>query len=188
MRQTTWKRVSPWYLWWLCSCGLLLVGLSCAWGADDDQFLEPSVLPVMQLPEKRWVALRVNVEEWYPHVGEDDDRSEIRSLAVMPELLIQFPNTPFRPYIGMGFGLSFNGLPLDTPLAPPSMSVEESVVMHVSGGFAYHLGDNLALTGSARFSQFGTSHILHHLTPSNSGSDGLNFSAYTVAFGIRLAY
>lgn len=192
MRHTTWKRVSPWCLWWLCSCGLLLVGISCAWGADDSPSLElsPSPSHFLQLPEKQWVALRVNVEEWHPFVGGADDRSEIRSLAVMPEILIQFPDKSFRPFIGMGFGLSFNGLPFDTPLTPPPTSVEESVVMHVGGGFAYHLGDKLALTGSARFAQFGTSHVLHRLTPSDNAlsSDGLHFSAYTVAFGIRLAY
>jgi hypothetical protein len=69
------------------------------------------------------------------------------------------------------------------------LGLEESLVLHVGGGVVYRFDEKVALTGSARFAQFKNSEIFQYFS---SGppliQDGLNFSAYTVEFGVRWAY
>jgi hypothetical protein len=187
-------RVGRLCFWRVCGCVLLvlLLGLSSPGGADDAHTLDVSLAghASLRLPEERWVGFLVNVEEYYPIVDFADYSSEIRSLVVMPGVFVQVPDRHFRPYIGAGFGMSINGLPFDTPLAPLPLSIEETLVMHVGGGCAYHLGDKLALTGGARIAQFKTTDFLGHFAPSSSPliQNSLDFSSYTVEFGIRLVY
>jgi hypothetical protein len=178
--------------WRFFAGSLLVLFLSFPGGVHpvqaEDAF--PASQDLLRLPEKQWVGLLVNVEEYYPTVAYTDHSREIRSLAVMPEVVVQVPDRHFRPYIGVGLGVSINGFPLDTPLAPLPLPIEDSLVMHVGGGFAYHLGNKLTLTGSARFAQFRTSDVLDRLAPSSSSllQNSLDFSSYAVQLGIRLVY
>ena len=171
----------------LVLCGLAVSGHAGDGLQTDLSLTDPDPL---RLPERRWLGLLVHVAEYYPVVEHADTSSEIRSLAVMPGLVVQVPDQPFRPYIGAGLGLSINGLPLDMSLAPIPSRIEESLVMHVSGGFAYHVGERVALLGSARFAQFKTTDFLGQFAPSSPLpiEHGLDFSAYTVQLGIRLRY
>jgi hypothetical protein len=192
MRGILSRRV-PWLcVWRLFACTLLGLALSFPGGVHQAQAQDasPASQDLLRLPKKRWVGLLVNVEEYYPTVAYTDHRREIRSLAVMPEVFVQVPDRHFRPYIGAGLGVSINGLPLDTPLAPLPLPIEDSLVMHVGGGFDYHLGDKLTLTGRARFAQFTTSDVLDRLAPSSSSllQSSLDFSSYAVQLGIRLVY
>ncbi len=189
--------VNPRHTWpgWLLVCslvvGLLLGG--AAVGRPDGRLSADELLAdtgPLRLPPHRWFGLLVNVKEFYPVVEYADTSNEIRSLAVMPGIFVQVPDRPFRPFLGVGLGLSVNGLPRQTPLALPSLPIEESLVMHVGGGFSYHLGGSVDLVGSARFARFKATDFLERLSPT-AGTlrpDGLDFGTYSVEFGIRLTY
>lgn len=187
--------VCRWFrAWSRCGVVLLLVlsGLVASGHAGDvlQTGLSLTALDPLRLPDRRWLGLSLHVEEYFPIVQHADTSNEIRSLAVMPEVVVQVPDWHFRPYFGAGLGLSINGLPLDASLSPLPTRVEESFVMHVSGGFAYHVGDRVALLGSARFAQFNTTDFLGQFAPASrlSIDDSLDFSSYSVQFGIRLRY
>jgi hypothetical protein len=96
-----------------------------------------------------------------------------------------------QPYIGAGVGLSITEMMPDSlrPVWVP-MQLEESFVMHISGGLSYRLGPRLALTSSARFAQFRTSDVVGRLASPNLpiSDQGLDFSTYSVSLGIELNY
>jgi hypothetical protein len=134
--------------------------------------------------------LTVDVEEYRPFVDYVDHSSSVtRSLAILPSLRVVAPNQHFQPYLGGGFGLGLSGYTPRTAVAPVPLGLEESLVLHVGGGVVYRFDEKVALTGSARFAQFKNSEIFQYFS---SGppliQDGLNFSAYTVEFGVRWAY
>jgi hypothetical protein len=69
------------------------------------------------------------------------------------------------------------------------LGIEESLVLHVGGGVTYRLGEKVALTGSARFAQFKTADLFQRSSSEpHVFQDGLDFSSYTVEFGLRWAY
>lgn len=186
---TSWLRYCyAGYSVWL----VLLLGMPFPGQASDTQgstiALEDHDL--IRLPQKHWLGLAVSVEEYHPIVEYSDSRNEIRSLAVMPGLKVQLPAEDFQPYVGLGLGLSINGLPLDTSINPLSRPVEDSFIVHIGGGFTYHLNPSVTFLGSVRYEQFLTTEFLGDLSPTLSPylRDGLDYSAYTLEFGFRLNY
>jgi hypothetical protein len=143
---------------------------------------------LLRLPVSQWVQLTVDVEEYRPLVEYVDHSSSLtRSLAILPSLRVIAPNPYIQPYFGAGLGLSISGYTPQTAVVPLPLGLEESLVLHVGGGVNYRLGENVALTGSARFAQFKTTELFQRSSASLF-QDGLDFSAYTVEFGLRWAY
>jgi hypothetical protein len=157
--------------------------------------LVSSLLPVageevLRLPVTRWVQLTVDIEEYRPLVEYVDHSSSLtRSLAILPSLRVMAPHRYFQPYLGAGLGLSISGYTPHTAVVPLPLGLEESFVLHVGGGVTYRLGEKVALTGNARFAQFKTSELFQRFSSAPQViQDGLDFSAYTVEFGLRWAY
>jgi hypothetical protein len=178
--------------WCLFALALLMLVLPASGRADDrplsgSQLADPKPLPG---PVNQWVSLAVDVEELRPLIEDTHSSNVIRSLAVLPAIHLTVPDWRFQPYLGAGLGLSLNGLPTDNGPAPPPLRVEESLVVHFGGGFAYHLGNSLALTGSARFAQFRSPELFH--IPADPSRplvhSGLDVDTYMVELGIRLLY
>jgi hypothetical protein len=144
---------------------------------------------LLRLPVAQWVQLSVDVEEYRPLVEYVDRSSSItRSLAILPSLRVIAPTPHLQPYLGAGLGLSISGYTPQTAVAPLPLGLEESLVLHVGGGVNYRLGEKVALTGSARFAQFKTAELFQRSSSAALFQDGLDFSAYTVEFGLRWAY
>jgi hypothetical protein len=70
------------------------------------------------------------------------------------------------------------------------LQIEQNLVLQVGGGVAYHLGTHLSLISNARFAYFKTLDLLSHLAPAQMhlNLDRLDFTSYTVEFGLRLLY
>lgn len=117
---------------------------------------------LLRVPVTQWVQLAVDVEEYRPLVEYVDHSSSVtRSLVILPSLRVVAPNQHFQPYLGAGLGLSLSGFTPQTVLVPLPLGIEESLVLHVSGGVTYRLGEKVALTGNARFAQFRTAEIFN---------------------------
>jgi hypothetical protein len=145
---------------------------------------------LLRVPVTQWVQLTVDIEEYRPLVEYiDHSSSATRSLAILPSLRVVAPNQHFRPYLGAGLGLSLSGFTPQTAVVSLPLGIEESLVLHVSGGVTYRLGEKVALTGNARFAQFKTAELFNLFSSAPPViHDGLEFSAYTVEFGLRWAY
>jgi hypothetical protein len=139
----------------------------------------------------KWIHLSVQAGDYRAEVEHDGGASVVRAIAIMPSILLTAPILDLQPYIGAGVGLSITEMMPDSlrPVWVP-MQLEESFVMHISGGLSYRLGPRLALTSSARFAQFRTSDLVGRLAPPNlpMSDQGLDFSTYSVNFGIELNY
>jgi hypothetical protein len=145
---------------------------------------------LLRVPVTQWVQLTVDVEEYRPLVEYIDHSSSVtRSLAILPSLRVVAPSQHFQPYLGAGLGLSLSGFTPQTAVVSLPLGIEESLVLHVSGGVTYRLGEKVALTGNARFAQFKTAALFNLFSSAPPViNDGLEFSAYTVEFGVRWAY
>jgi hypothetical protein len=180
------------YLSWCLFALAFLALVLPASGRADDRLSSVSQLAApkpLRGPVNQWIRLSVEVEELRPLIEDTHSSNVIRSLAVLPGIHLTVPDWRFQPYLGAGLGLSLNGLPADDE-APPPLRVEESLVVHFGGGFAYHVGHSLALTGSARFAQFRSPELFHiPADPSRpSVYGGLDVDTYMVEVGIRLQY
>jgi hypothetical protein len=178
-----------------CLCTLitllwLLGGLAPGYASD---FLE-GALPIggedlLRVPVTQWVRLSVDVEEYRPLVEYADRSSSLtRSLAILPSLQVVSPHRQFQPYLGVGLGLGLSGYTPQSAVVLLPLGIEESLVLHVGGGVTYRLGEKVALTGSARFAQFKTTDLFQRSSAPHVFQDGLDFSSYTVEFGLRWAY
>jgi hypothetical protein len=145
---------------------------------------------LLRIPVTQWVHLTVDVEEYRPLVEYiDHSSSATRSLAILPSLRVVAPHQHFQPYLGAGLGLSLSGFTPHASVVSLPLGIEESFVLHVSGGVTYRLGEKVALTGNARFAQFKTAELFNLFSSAPPViQDGLDFSAYTVEFGLRWAY
>lgn len=139
-----------------------------------------------RLSATRWIRLAVDVEEYLPATTEAAESRLVHAQALLPQLLLQVPDQPFRPYVGMGVGLSINTSFAGMALSPSLSRLQESLVMHVGGGFAYHVSEGVALVGGVRFARFNSTGLLNHLGLSSRDTADLDFSAYTVEFGLRM--
>jgi hypothetical protein len=121
-------------------------------------------------------------------VEHDGDDSVARSMAIVPSILVMPPDTNVQPYVGAGVGLSLTDMMPGAARVP--LHLEESLVLHVGGGIAYHLGRSLALTSSASFAHFKTLDLLSQFASSQLplNLDGRDFNFYTVELGFRLIY
>jgi opacity protein-like surface antigen len=169
-------------------CGTVSVSFAGDWfRADSPLELYDPFKP--QIP--RWIRLSVQAGDYRAEVEQDGSASVVRAIAIMPSILLTAPTTNFRPYIGAGVGLSISEMMPDSlrPVWVP-MQLEESFVMHISGGLSYRLSPHLTLTSSARFAQFKTSDLVGRIAPPNLplGSEGLDFSTYSVNLGIQVNY
>jgi hypothetical protein len=179
-----------------CLCGLvtliwLLGGLTLGYAND----IFTGALPVggedlLRVPVTQWVRLTVDVEEYRPLVEYADHSSSLtRSLAILPSLQVVAPHRQFQPYLGAGLGLGLSGYTPQSAVILLPLGIEESLVLHVGGGVTYRLRENVALTGSARFAQFKTADLFQRSSSTPQVfQDGLDFSTYTVEFGLRWAY
>lgn len=174
---------------WVLALLMWLPGWSAIGHAADgrpEDFLSVGYEP-LRLPERQWVRLLVDIEEYYPVVEYADHSSSVtRSLAILPSIRVTGPDQHFQPYINAGLGLGISGFKPGTVAVPLPLGTEESLILHIGGGVAYHLRPGLSLTSSARYAQFRTTDLF-----SSSLSvirDGLDFDVYTVEFGIHLAY
>ena len=142
----------------------------------------------LRLPMSQWVRLSVYAGAYRTAVNHDGGSSVAKTMTVMPSILLAAPGWQLQPYIGAGFGLSLAEMAPGTQRVP--MQLEESLVMHIGGGLAYHLRPGLALTSSARYAQFKTTGVVGRFASPNLplSDDGLDFNAYTVEFGLRINY
>jgi opacity protein-like surface antigen len=135
--------------------------------------------------DTRWIRLVVDVEDYYPAFTGATGNETMSAQAILPELLLQVPDRPFRPYIGMGLGLSLNRSFAGMALSPELSRLQESLVAHVGGGFAYHVSKDVALLGGVRYTQFKSTDLFSRLGLSSHDPTD-DFSAYMVEFGIRV--
>jgi hypothetical protein len=142
----------------------------------------------LRLPVKQWVHLAVQAGEYRTPVEHNGDDSVARSMAIVPSILVMPPDIDVQPYVGIGVGLSLTDMMPGAARVP--LHLEESLVLHVGGGVAYHLGRRLSLTSSASFAHFKTLDLLSQFASSQLplNLDGRDFSFYTVEFGFRLLY
>jgi hypothetical protein len=147
-----------------------------------------AVYDPLRLPKKQWVHLSVQAGEYRTAVEHDGDSSVARSMALVPNILVTTPELRVQPYIGAGVGLSLTDMTAGAEHVP--LQLEQNLVLQVGGGIAYHLGTNLSLISSARFAYFKTLDLLSHIAPAQLqlNLDRLDFSTYTVEFGLRLLY
>lgn len=145
---------------------------------------------LLRVPVTQWVRLTVDVEEYRPLVEYADHSSSLtRSLAILPSLQVAAPHRQFQPYLGVGLGLGLSGYTPQSAVVLLPLGIEESLVLHVGGGVTYRLGEKVALTGSARFAQFKTTDLFQRSSSApHVFQDGLDFSSYTVEFGLHWAY
>jgi hypothetical protein len=145
---------------------------------------------LLRVPVTQWVRLTVDVEEHRPLVEYTDHSSSLtRSLAILPSLQVAAPHRQFQPYLGLGVGLGLSGYTPRSAVVLLPLGIEESLVLHVGGGVTYRLGEKVALTGSARFTQFKTADLFQRSSSASQVfQDGLDFSTYTVELGLRWAY
>jgi hypothetical protein len=179
-------------LWLLRGFVLLVVffvGVPAGQAGDwlDENFPFATYNP-LRLPTKQWVRLSVKAGEYRTAVEQDGDDSVARAMAIVPSILVMPPDTNVQPYVGAGVGLSLTDMMPGAARVP--LHLEESLVLHVGGGIAYHLGRSLALTSSASFAHFKTLDLLSQFASSQLplNLDGRDFNFYTVEFGFRLLY
>lgn len=179
-------------LWFLCGLVLLivfLVGVPAGQAGDwlDEDFPFATYDP-LRLPIKQWVRVSVQAGEYRTVVERNGDDGVTRSMAIVPSILVMPPDTNIQPYVGAGVGLSLTDMMPGAARVP--LHLEESLVLHVGGGVAYHLGRSLSLTSSASFAHFKTLDLLSQFASSQLplNLDGRDFSFYTVEFGLRLLY
>lgn len=178
-----------WLLWGF----VLLVGFlaSVPAGHAGDWLEEDFPLATydpLRLPIKQWVRVSVQAGEYRTAVEHGGDDSVARSMAIVPSILVMPPDTNVQPYVGAGVGLSLTDMMPGAARVP--LHLEESLVLHVGGGIAYHLGRSLALTSSASFAHFKTLDLLSQFASSQLplNLDGRDFNFYTVELGFRLIY
>lgn len=169
-------------------CGVVSVSSAGDWfRADSPLELYDPLQP--QIP--RWIHLSLQAGDYRAEVEQAGSASVVRAIAIMPSILLTTPTTYLRPYIGAGVGLSISEMMPDSlrPVWVP-MQLEESFVMHISGGLSYRLSPRLTLTSSARFAQFKTSDLVGRIAPPELplSREGLDFSTYSVNLGIQLNY
>jgi opacity protein-like surface antigen len=142
----------------------------------------------LRLPKKQWVQLSVQAGEYRTAIEHDGDSSVVRSMALLPSILVTTPEQQVQPYIGAGVGLSLTDMTAGAEHVP--LQLEQNLVLQVGGGVAYHLGTNLSLISNARFAYFKTLDLLSPIVPAqlHLNLDRLDFSTYTVEFGLRLLY
>ncbi len=135
-----------------------------------------------------WVHLSLQAGEYRAAVEHNGSSSVARTMTLMPSILVTPPRWQWQPYIGAGFGWSMAEMAPGHVRVP--LQLEESLVMHISGGIAYRLGPDLALTSSARFAHFRTSGLVGRFASPDLplSEEGLDFNTYSVQFGIRLNY
>jgi hypothetical protein len=138
-----------------------------------------------RLPTTRWIRLAVDVEDYYPTSSGRTGSETVHAQAILPELLLQVPDIPFQPYVGMGVGLSFNRSFAEMALSPSLARLQESLITHIGGGFVYHLSEGISLLGGVRYAQFKSTGVLSRLGLSSVEPTD-DFSTYTVEFGIRV--
>ena len=174
------------FLGWCCSTAS--VSSAGDWFRADSplEFYDPFQ---PQIP--KWIHLSVQAGDYRAEVEQDGSASVVRAISIMPSILLTTPTTNLRPYIGAGVGLSISEMMPDSlrPVWVP-MQLEESFIMHISGGLSYRLSPNLTLTSSARFAQFKTSDLVGRIAPPSLplSHEGLDFSTYSVNLGIQLNY
>jgi hypothetical protein len=178
-----------WLLRGLILLVVLFVGVPAGQAGDwlDEDFPFATYDP-LRLPIKQWVRLSVQAGEYRTAVEHDGNDSVARAMAIVPSILVMPPSTNVQPYVGAGVGLSLTDMMPGAARVP--LHLEESLVLHVGGGIAYHLGRSLALTSSASFAHFKTLDLLSQFASSQLplNLDGRDFNFYTVEFGFRLLY
>ena len=178
-----------WLLRGLILLVVFFVGVPAGQAGDwlDEEFPFATYNP-LRLPTKQWVRLSVQAGEYRTAVEHDGNDSVARAMAIVPSILVMPPDANVQPYVGAGVGLSLTDMMPGAARVP--LHLEESLVLHVGGGIAYHLGRSLALTSSASFAHFKTLDLLSQFASSQLplNLDGRDFNFYTVEFGFRLLY
>jgi len=138
----------------------------------------------------QWLNLSVDVEEHFLGTASPGSGMTIGSLAVLPSVVVQWPDQPFQPYVNAGLGLRIGGFTSDTTSIPLTLRFEERLTLQIGGGIAYDLGNGFSLTGSTYFSREKTSDLLSHFSASSFPlvQNDLDVNAYTVELGFRLVY
>ena len=145
---------------------------------------------LLRVPVTQWVRLTVDVEEYRPLVEYADHSSSLtRSLAILPSLQVAAPHRQFQPYLGLGVGLGLSGYTPQSAVVLLPLGIEESPGLARWRWCHLSLGEKVALTGSARFTQFKTADLFQRSSSASQVfQDGLDFSTYTVELGLRWAY
>ena len=141
----------------------------------------------------KWVNLSLHTGTYRAEVEHNGSASVARSLTIMPSILLTAPGWQLQPYLGAGVGLSIAEMAPGSVREPQKgvpLQLEESLVMHIGGGFAYRVSPGLALTSSARFAHYRNTGLVGQFAGHNLPfSDvGLDFNTYSVEFGLRLIY
>lgn len=150
-------------------------------GTDND---------LLRFRPAQWINLSVDVEEHVMGTASPLSGLTMGSLAVLPSLVVQWPDPRFRPYINAGLGLRIGGFTSDSTSIPLTLRFEERLTMQIGGGIAYDLGKGFSLIGSTSFSREKTTDLLSYVAQPSFPlvQDDLDVNAYTVELGFRLVY
>lgn len=147
--------------------------------------LSPSSVP-------NWVKLSVHTGTHRAEVEHNGNSSVARALMIIPSILVTPPGWQLQPYIGAGFGLSLTEMAPEeyVRLLQVPLQLEESLVMQIGGGIAYHIMPGISLTSSAQYAHYRDSDLVDRFAGPNTlvTEEGLGFSAYAVRLGLRVIY
>lgn len=177
--------------WLSCVC-LLLVCLQGRLAHAGDWFLSDLVASLddpIRLSRGKGLRFSLQAGKYRAAVEHDGSSGVTRALTIIPTLLLTSPlKRQFRPYFGIGVGLSLAELtPGDADIP---LHLEESYLMHVGGGFSYSLAPGIAFTSSARYSQFWDSHLFARFASPGLplGDGGVGFNNLSLRFGIQVDF
>ncbi len=178
--------------WLLYACFLLV----CVYGsfAQAGDWLQSDFTASLDDPlrlsrVRRGLRLSLQAGKFRAAVEHDGSSGVARTITVIPTIMLTAPpKRQFRPYVGLGVGLSLAELTPSDERVP--LHLEESFIMHVGGGFSYRLAPGVAFTSSARYSQFWDSDLLARFASPRLplGDGGVGFNNISVRFGLRMTF